>query len=165
MSMQKGNQQNPFENLKNLGDLKDIKKLLGADFFRSFALPGMGSDDMFNDNPEQTYPLVDMYDLGDEISVFAEIPGLKRSDLSLAVSSYNLVLRGNVPSPSGKRNHRIVLSERFSGGFERNIELPTRVRTESVEATYTSGLLIVILKKFSPEEGEINHVVDIQFDS
>lgn len=161
--MQNDNQ-NPFDQLKNLGDMKDIKKLLGSDFFRNFSIPGMGTETWDETSEKAQYPAVDMYDLGEEISVWAETPGLKRVDLSLHVTSYNLRIRGNVPSPAGRSNQRALLSERFAGSFDRTVEFPTRIRPESAQATYTTGLLIVIVRKFSPNEDEINDAVHIQFE-
>ncbi|EPZ41136.1 Hsp20/alpha crystallin family protein [Alicyclobacillus acidoterrestris] len=163
--MKNGGQQNPFEYLKNLGDLRDIKKLLGEDFFKHFSMAGFNADPLVREEEtEQVYPAVDIYDLGNEFSVWAEIPGLKRTDISLQVSSYSLFLRGNVPTPTGKRNAHVLTSERYVGPFERTIELPVRIRPESVKASYANGLLIIILEKFSPTEGEIHHAVDIEFE-
>lgn len=160
-----GDNQNPFDQLKHLSDLKDIKKLLGSDFFRNFSIPGMGSEESWDDEGEKaTYPTLDMYDLGDEISIWAEIPGLRQADLSLHVTSYSVRIRGNVPSPSGRSNQRTLVSERFAGSFDRTVEFPDRVRPESAEAKYSTGLLIVLVRKFTPHDDEVNDSVQIRFE-
>lgn len=152
-----------IDTVENLGDLRDIRKLLGSDFFKTFSASGTSSNPFFDEEDDDEYPVIDMYDLGSEICIWAEIPGLKRTDMSLEVSSYSLLIQGQIPAPTGKRDHQVLLSERFYGPFKREVELPVRIRSESVQASYANGLLVVTLAKFSFSEEEAIRSVDIDF--
>jgi HSP20 family protein len=87
------------------------------------------------------YPLVDIVQTNTEIIVTAEIPGVKKEDLSLSVSGNILRLKG---SP---RIDRIlgqeVLSERYSGSYERQIQLPSPVEHTVISAGLADGLLTI----------------------
>lgn len=151
MASKKQNQ-NPFGMLGNLGELGDIQKFLGPDFFKNLPLPNMQNGSFFGDQNNQAdedeFPNVDVYSRGREIIVVMAIPGLSSSnDVSLAVKTKVLYVKGHIQQRFNSRDDTVILSELHHGSFERDIELPERVLEDQVRAVYRSGLLIVYLVK------------------
>src|SRR5262245_42258831 len=75
---------------------------------------------------ERTFPTLNVWERGDEVYVEAEVPGLKESDLELAVVGNELSIRGRRPNfeDEGVAYHR---RERGVGEFERKLRLPVDV--------------------------------------
>jgi HSP20 family protein len=162
----KGN--NPFDMLKNLGELRDIQKFLGADFFKNMPLPNMQGGAFSEESTERDaneFPRVDLYGRGnDQIVAVMEIPGLtSSSDVTLSVRSNVLTVRGKITAQFNHRDDTVLLSECHHGSFQRKIELQSRVLSDSVEAVYRSGLLVVYLTKDKIYD-DPGSVVPINFD-
>lgn len=90
---------------------------------------------------------------GDEtLTVTAELPGIDINQLDIAVNGNVLTLRGQYPEPELKDGESWIRRERPSGAFVRTFELPFRVESDRVEATYRNGLLFVTLPRAESEK-------------
>jgi HSP20 family protein len=92
-------------------------------------------------------PSIDIYETKDDLVVTAELPGVKEKDVHLSIVENVLSLRGHRgPAPDAKEEsyHRI---ERWTGNFERHIQLPIPVQGDRVRATYRDGVLEIRLPK------------------
>ena len=92
-------------------------------------------------------PAVDIYEDKSDIIVKAELPGMKRDDLSIDVRNNVLTLSGerNDEAETKKENfHRI---ERSYGKFSRSFTLPDSVQVDKVKADYKDGILEITLPK------------------
>lgn len=92
-------------------------------------------------------PLVDVEETEDNILVRAELPGLKKKDIKIAISGGRLHIggeRSKEKEEKGKTYHRI---ERVYGRFERVLPLPMKVEASKTKATYKDGVLEVRLPK------------------
>ena len=92
-------------------------------------------------------PAIDIYETKDDLVVTAELPGVKEKDIHLSIVGDMLSLRGQrVPEHQVKEEnyHRI---ERWSGSFERHIQLPIPVQADRVRASYRDGVLEIRLPK------------------
>lgn len=87
------------------------------------------------------YPLADIYQSASEITVVAELPGVRKEDLTLAVSCDVLHLSCNARPPVYAGSP--VQSERYAGVFDRQIRLPAAVEGSAVSASLADGLLTV----------------------
>ncbi|GGJ10641.1 hypothetical protein GCM10010885_19810 [Alicyclobacillus cellulosilyticus] len=151
MAADKDKSQNPFDILNHLGDLADIKKILGPDFFKNLPLPQMRGP-WFADtagDAEDRFPRVDLYGRGSHemVAVF-ELPGLTSSaDVQLSVRPHALRVRGQVTARFQLKGDTVWMAECHHGAFDREIELPERVVVDDVRAVYRSGLLVVYLTK------------------
>ncbi|WDM03027.1 Hsp20/alpha crystallin family protein [Alicyclobacillus cycloheptanicus] len=155
--------------LGNLGDLGDLRKFLGPDFFKNLPLPNMQNGAFFSDAAdadEEDFPRVDLYGRGsDEIIAVLELPGLTSSqDVSLSVTSNVLYVKGQITSRFNLRDDTVLLSECHHGPFERKIELPVKVLADQVRAVYRSGLLIVDLVRDKSQDPS-DRLVPIDFDN
>jgi len=90
-------------------------------------------------------PAVDVYQDNDQFTVYAELPGLKKEEIEIS-------LNGDTLAIGGERKHEAnpdegFRTERFFGKFQRSLTLPIPVNLEKVNATYTDGVLKVVLPK------------------
>jgi HSP20 family protein len=97
---------------------------------------------------ERTWsPVVDIYEEKDSIIVKAELPGIKKDEVSIEIKDNVLTLSGErkYEQETKKENyHRI---ERFYGKFSRSFTLPETVQVEKVKANYKDGVLEITLPK------------------
>lgn len=87
------------------------------------------------------YPLVDIVQTDSEIIVIAELPGVRKEDLTLSVSCNILHLKGSAKIQGFLGQP--VKSERYTGTYERQIQLPSPVEGSVSSATLADGLLII----------------------
>lgn len=92
-------------------------------------------------------PLIDIEETDNEVTVRAEIPGVKKEDIKISVVSNTLSISGERKYESeekGKTFHRI---ERSYGKFNRMISLPAEVDHNKAKAQYKEGMLTISLPK------------------
>lgn len=155
---------NPFEMLKNLGDMKDMKKILGDDFFKNIPFPQWQQMAEDSEDEEVSFPRLDLFESGQELIAVIEIPGLEGpTGISLSVGPYSLFVKGSLPTLPAREGD-VHLSERHHGTFEREVEFPVRVDESSVKAAYAQGLLTVRLTKYQSVQGNTDQYIPISFD-
>ena len=88
-----------------------------------------------------------MFERNGDLVVKAEIPGIDAKDLDVTVEDNVLRLRGERKHKSETEEEGYYRHERFHGTFERSIPLPAEVETEKIGATYTDGVLEIVLPK------------------
>ena len=104
-------------------------------------------------------PALDLHQDKDTLFVHAELPGMKKEDVTLSLHDGVLTLSGERRSPQTDDTKTTVRNERFFGRFERSVTLPAPVDATRVSATYEHGILTVTLPKAEaakPRQIEIN---------
>lgn len=91
-----------------------------------------------------------MRDLGDALSLVAEIPGTELGDIDLSVEGDTLQLRVPQRKTAPMEGFTPLYLERTPVGGEWSFELPYAVNTDAIEAKLTQGRLEVKLPK-APE--------------
>lgn len=104
-------------------------------------LPGTGA---------RQYPRVNVAETAEEFRVEALAPGVDPESLDLQVKENLLTLSGEKRGPQGVSPEAFHRSERAAGRFVRTLELPGEIDPARVRATYTDGILRVVLPK-APE--------------
>ncbi|MCM8799483.1 MAG: Hsp20/alpha crystallin family protein [Candidatus Omnitrophica bacterium] len=92
-------------------------------------------------------PSLDIVEDKDNITIKADLPGVKQSDIDISISGDILTIKGErkrEEEVKDKNYHRI---ERFYGNFTRSLTLPKYVDTNKVKATYKDGVLEIVLPK------------------
>ena len=89
-------------------------------------------------------PAVDVYETHDrEFVIKAELPEMKREDISVTFDSNVLTLTGERKSDFDADNGNYHRNERFFGKFSRSFTLPATVDGNRIHATYKDGVLTV----------------------
>jgi len=92
-------------------------------------------------------PSVDIFEDKERYIVKAELPGMKREDIDVALDGNTLTLSGERKQEEEKREGESYRSERYFGRFQRSITLPTEVQANKIEAAYKDGVLTVTVPK------------------
>ncbi|OYT60315.1 molecular chaperone Hsp20 [Euryarchaeota archaeon ex4484_178] len=92
-------------------------------------------------------PLVDIYETDEELVLLIELPGVKKEDIVLNVSSNAIEVSAELTEEKEEKVKRYHKKERIIRRYYRNITLPVKVSTEDVRAKYENGMLVVRLKK------------------
>lgn len=104
-------------------------------------------------------PKVDIKETGESYVIKAELPGVKREDVSVTLEQGVLSIRGEKKFEKefdDEKTHRVECSY---GSFVRSFSLPDSVQEECVTAKYKDGLLNLIIpkaKKAKQKSIEIN---------
>jgi HSP20 family protein len=144
----------PFRHAANLQDEVD-------NIFNFAFGPLLGSRGVVNPDGQSFdwAPSVDLYEDKDAVTVQAELPGLKKEDITLNLEDGVLTISGERKQEKKfeeAESHRI---ERYHGRFQRVVSLPSEVDAEKIKAAYNDGILTVTLpksEKVKPRQIPIN---------
>lgn len=93
-------------------------------------------------------PAIDVYETPQEYVVVAELPGLAREEIELALDDTRLTIRGRrtdrTPAADIVHFHQV---ERGHGAFARTFQFADRIDVDRVSADLASGVLSVTLPK------------------
>ena len=91
-------------------------------------------------------PPVDIYETAQrEVVLKAELPEMKREDISVTFENNVLTLTGERTITEEVASDRFQRLERFYGSFSRSFTLPSTVDASNISATYKDGVLTVRL--------------------
>jgi HSP20 family protein len=99
------------------------------------------------DSPAGVFPLLNVSQDNDHIYVRSEIPGIVLDQLDVSVTGRSLSISGERAIGDENSNVRYHRRERESGKFRRQLNLPTDVDNDKVQAKYQHGILMVVLPK------------------
>lgn len=94
-------------------------------------------------------PLTDIYETDEAFVVRVEVAGMREADFSINLQQRQLLIsgvRGESRSDGNERRAYLQMEIPF-GEFAIEVELPTPVQVEQVQATYQEGFLRVVLPK------------------
>jgi len=91
-------------------------------------------------------PPVNIFEKDGEMVLIAELPGVKKEDLSIEVKGNTVRIAGERTIGYGENvsYHRV---ERDSSKFDRTLKLPINVESNKVNAKYKDGLLVLSLPR------------------
>ncbi len=93
------------------------------------------------------FPQLNVVEIENAYVVTAEIPGVSPGQIEVTTDSRYLTIRGTRQPPEEARDDSFRRQERFSGQWQRKIELPDRVDEDGMKADYVAGILRIILPK------------------
>ena len=97
-------------------------------------------------------PPIDVYETEDRYVLSAELPGLAREHIELALEDSRLTIRGqrvDRTTASGTIVHFHQV-ERGHGAFVRTFEFGSKIASDAVSADLTDGVLTITLPKAAP---------------
>jgi HSP20 family protein len=105
-----------------------------------------------NHRAESWTPPIDVYEAPDRYVIAAEVPGLTREQIELALEDSRLTIRGQRaerPASGGDIVHYHQV-ERGHGAFARTFDFAEKIAEDGVSAELVNGVLVVTLKKIAP---------------
>ncbi len=145
----------PFDEIRRMQD--EIDRAFDGFFGRRYGRPGqplLTTDDK-KDGERQLAtrePLLDIVDEKEHLKVQIELPGVKKDDIEVEVRDNTLTIKAEVKEEQKKEDKGYFYQERRYQAFNRSIRLPAEVDPDKTDATYTNGILEVVLKKKKPAE-------------
>jgi HSP20 family protein len=126
-----------FDPLEQLSHLRE-------EVNRLFASPFEGLTQAFN----TWSPAIDLYEDKDNVTVKAELPGMKKEEIDVSLHDGMLTISGErkIEREQGKKGET-YRSERFFGRFQRSVMLPSAVDEAKVNAAYKDSILTITLPK------------------
>jgi HSP20 family protein len=111
-----------------------MDNVMGSDWFGS-RTSGSGA-----------FPLINVFNDGEDFVVVAELPGVKKEDLDIQVRGDTLRIQGKktIAYDDSASVHR---RERATGQFDRTLTLPDDVDAAKVSADYRDGVLTLRLPR------------------
>ena len=94
-------------------------------------------------------PAIDVYETADRYVVAAELPGLARDQIELAMADSQLTIRGQRLERGAEDVHYHQV-ERGHGAFTRTFVFNDKIDVDQVTADLTDGVLTVTLPKVPP---------------
>lgn len=92
-------------------------------------------------------PALDVFEQKENFVVQAELPGMRKEDITVSLHDGSLSISGERKSETKHENAEVYRAERFFGRFQRTVTLPAPVAADKVKAQYKDGILTVILPK------------------
>ncbi|PRP91155.1 Spore protein SP21 [Enhygromyxa salina] len=105
--------------------------------------------------PTRSYEVVPAIDVNEDdgtITVSAELPGVKRDDVTISVRGDILEIKGEKREEKRHEGANVHALERTYGSFMRRLVLPCEVEGDQAEAKMDQGVLHLKLPKKTVEE-------------
>ncbi len=90
---------------------------------------------------------VDVMDMGSEVVVKANLPGLKADDVTVSYLDNTLVIKGEVKEEEEFKGANYLRRERRASRFQRSISLPLELDMDRAEAEFADGVLTLRIPK------------------
>lgn len=130
----------PFDEMERMMD-----RFL-SDFFPRSVLQPFGMRSAMAEWEPQI-PRVDVLEREDQLVVRAELPGVQKEDLDVAVRDNLLSIRANVQQEEEEERGDYYRRELRRGAFSRTITLPMEVDGTKAKANFKDGILELTLPK------------------
>lgn len=92
-------------------------------------------------------PSVDVYEEEDAILVKADLPGVKKKNMSITGTDNALTIEGHLEEEKEEKKDNYYSRERRIGRFHRTIPMPVTVDMEKAKATFKDGIVTITLPK------------------
>jgi len=104
-------------------------------------------------------PLVDVKENDRDISVHAELPGVKKEDLKIELKDDVLSISGERKQEKKEQNEKYQRIERTYGKFMRSFGVPAGLREDQINANFKDGVLEI---RFPKPKEELPKKIAIQ---
>jgi len=92
-------------------------------------------------------PALNVYEEGDELTVEAQLPGIKPDDLDINLEQGVLTISGQTVTEEERKERNYFVREHRTGRFSRSLRLPATYNTENCSANFEHGVLRLTFPK------------------
>jgi HSP20 family protein len=132
---------------RTLGPVEEMEHLLENLWRRPFTAPAWMGRLRIPELLGEISPSVDIFEEGNSVVVKAEVPGMKRDDLDIALTEDTITITGHKKSEQKVQRHDFHRVERSFGTFTRRLRLPVPVVPEKARAVFRDGVLEITIPK------------------
>ncbi len=105
------------------------------------------ADPLTDDGGKSLIPNMDVYRKDGIFTLLVDLPGIDREDIDLKVYRDRVEIRAQRKSCCEFEDGDCAHNERFFGSISRTVTLPAEVDCDSVQASYSDGVLKVEIKE------------------
>ncbi|MEI8052635.1 MAG: Hsp20/alpha crystallin family protein [Bacteroidota bacterium] len=98
-------------------------------------------------NRTLTVPAVNITETKEEYKLSFAIPGMRKDDFEIGVDGNMLTVSCEKEESKEEKEHRFTRKEYNYSSFSRNFSLPEEVSKDKIQASYTDGVLTLMLPK------------------
>jgi HSP20 family protein len=95
---------------------------------------------------------VDIYETEDGLVLKAELPGVKKGDVSVEIKDNVLTLKGERKDDKEVHEEKYYRRERCFGSFQRSFNLEQSVQPDKIKARFKDGILEVQIPRPEAEK-------------
>ncbi len=139
----------PFDEMERMMD-RMFADFFPRSFLRPFGWPSVAAE------WEPQVPRVDVVDREEDVLVRAELPGVQKKDLDVAIRDSAVTIKANVEREEKEEQGDYYRRERRRGSFARTVELPAEVDGTKAKASLKDGILELTLPKV--ERARAHHI-------
>ncbi len=92
-------------------------------------------------------PRAEVFETDEQVALKVEVPGLSEKDFEITLKEHVLTVRGERKLEDGFKQENLAWTERPYGTFMRSFNLPNTVNVNTINATYTNGILQIVFAK------------------
>lgn len=92
-------------------------------------------------------PRAEVFETDEQVALKIEVPGLSEKDFEITLKDHVLTVRGERKLENGFKQENLAWTERPYGSFVRTFNLPQTVDVNTINATYTNGILQIVFPK------------------
>ncbi|MBI9110692.1 Hsp20/alpha crystallin family protein [Maridesulfovibrio ferrireducens] len=100
----------------------------------------------------EDFPPLDICEDEKEITIKAELPGLKPEDIDVTINQGRLTIKGEKKFEDEEKRDNYHRIERSYGSFQRSVSLPSNVETTQINAKFKNGILNLVIPKNETSE-------------
>jgi len=127
----------PIEEMERWFEEAFRRPFFAPSWMPKFKLPEFG----------MSYPMVDIFEDGNDVVVKAELPGMKKEDIDVNISDDVITISGEKKSEEKVEKKEYYRLERSYGSFTRTLRLPAETQTDKAKASFKDGILEVRMPK------------------
>ncbi|WP_241242165.1 Hsp20/alpha crystallin family protein [Thalassotalea sp. G2M2-11] len=107
-----------------------------------------------HDDKQFFAPRVDITDKEDHYEILAELPGVKKDDVSVQLHDGVLTIEAKTHQETKSEKDKVIRRERRSGFFSRSFTVGNNVSANDIQAKFEDGLLKLSAPKVNDTEQE-----------
>lgn len=126
-------------------DLMNIQERINRVFNESTRDVSTGNDE--NLGSGTWTPVVDIEEREDAFLIRADLPGVRKEDITIDINNNTLTLKGERKFEGEITKGNYIRVERSYGSFSRSFSLPNNVDAKNIKAKFRDGILELTLPK------------------
>lgn len=97
-------------------------------------------------NPDFS-PALDFAEKDDKFVATLEVPGIEKENIQIEIEEDSIIIKGEKKTEKEDKTTERYVCERCYGSFRREINLPSNIDSEKIDASYNNGILTIDIPK------------------
>lgn len=157
--LEKGEMQSTQGAFKGLHPIEEMNRMFDQFFHRNWMKPSNWEWPDVGHLPTPfggKMPRMDVLDRNGEIMVRVELPGVKKDDLNITMTSNSVLIKGSTHYEEKEEKADYYRSEITHGAFQRSMVLPAEVDVDKAKSVFKDGLLELTAPKLAKTSRRIS---------